>query len=521
MRDISANRRQVLAGAGVLATTAALGLKPAAVLAAVDGTLKVRVRSDLQSLDPGYFVGTDIEAGIIYACLPRLAVTIRDAAGNWGWRASDNVENIEIVDQTHIVFSLKPGQMWSGDLGELTADDVKYSFERLLTSDWKDKFSSIERVDVKDKYSGVIILKDVFPGLFLTGLANYPAAILPKAAMTNIKDGRFTTDLPGQLGPYTLVSWTANQKAVLKANPQWKGKKPAFSEIEMLVVADRKSAELAFEAHEVQLTEVSAETAARYRSSPPANAKLIELPGFTYTWMGMNTEHPKLQDPRVRKAIQRAVDVTSVLQGAYSGLAPKAFGVVFGGVVGHRGKSNYKYAPDEARSLLKEARVSGLSLSLVVLTSEEAHVAAAQIIQANLADVGIEVNIVPTNGGVYWNLGQESKGDDWKKLEMWIMEFSGEPDPAGILQWFKKDQIGIWNWERWSDPEFEDLWSKGLVEQNADKRAPICVRMQEIMEDTGAYCWLTFPPSFCVSSDKVGPAFDATARPMFPYFRET
>ncbi|MER9978170.1 ABC transporter substrate-binding protein [Mesorhizobium sp. M0085] len=521
MHKISANRRQVLAGAGVMATIAALGLKPAAVLAADGSTLKVRVSDDIQALDPGYFIGSDIEAAINYACLPRLAVTIRNADGNWGWRASDNVEKIAFDDPTHISFTLKSGQMWSGDFGEFTANDVKYSLERMLTSDWKDKFSAIDRIDIKARYSGVITLRSAFPGVFVLGLANYPGSILSKAAMTKIKDGKFTTELPSQLGPYNLVSWTPKQKAVLKANPQWKGEKPAFSEIEMLVIADSKSAELAFEAREVQLTEVSAEAANRYRRSPSANAKLIERPGFRYTWLGMNTEHPKLKDIRVRKAIQRAVDLSSVLQGAYSGLAPQAFGVVPIGTLGHRDKSKYSYAPDEARSLLKDAGVSNLSLSLAVLTSEQAHVAAAQIIQANLADVGIVANIVPTDAGVYWNLGQEAKGNDWKKLEIWIMQFAGEPEPSGVLQWFRKDQIGKWNWERWSDPEFEDLWSKGLVEQTVDKRAAIYVRMQEIMEDTGAYCWLTFPPSFCVSSDKVEPAFDAMAKPMFGAFRET
>ncbi|ESW94776.1 hypothetical protein X769_31770 [Mesorhizobium sp. LSJC268A00] len=511
----------MLAGAGVMTTIALLGLEPADVLAADGGTLKVRVGSDIQGLDPGYFLASDSEVAINYACLPRLAVPIRHADGNWGWRASDNIEKIGYDDLTHISFILNPGQMWSGDLGELTADDVKYSLERALTSDYKDKFSSIDRVDVKDKYSGTITLKSEFVGVFISGLANFPGAILPKAAMTKIKDGKFTTEFPGQLGPYSLVSWTPKQKAVLKANPQWKGKKPVFSEIEMLIVEDIKSAELAFEAGEVQLTDVSVEAAARYRRSPPANAKLIERPGFRYTWLGMNTEHPKLKDIRVRKAIQRAVDVTSVLQGAYSGLAPQAFGVVFPGALGHRDKSKYSYAPDEARSLLKEAGVSDLSLSLVVQSSEAAQVVAAQIIQANLADVGIEANIIPTDAGVFWNLGQESKGDDWKKLEIWIMNFSGEPEPSGILQWFIKDQIGKWNWERWSDPKFEDLWSKGLIEQDADKRAAIYVQMQEIMEDTGAYCWLTFDPSFCVSSDKVEPTFDAAAKPIFSDFRET
>jgi peptide/nickel transport system substrate-binding protein len=66
----------------------------------------------------------------------------------------------------------------------------------------------------------------------------------------------------------------------------------------------------------------------------------------------------------------------------------------------------------------------------------------------------------------------------------------------------------VWNWERWSDPEFEDLWNKGLAERDTTKREQIYLRMQEIMEDTGAYVWLTFTPWFYIHRDNIVPDFD-------------
>ena len=95
--------------------------------------------------------------------------------------------------------------------------------------------------------------------------------------------------------------------------------------------------------------------------------KLINLPGPLYTWMGMNTQNPKLSDIRVRQAIQRAIDVDSFLEGAYAGAAPTAHGVVPLGILGHRAASKYSYKPDEARDLLKQAGVSDLDLTLVAL----------------------------------------------------------------------------------------------------------------------------------------------------------
>jgi peptide/nickel transport system substrate-binding protein len=503
------SRRDVLKSAAGVATITALGLKPYLVMAADDGVLKARMVEDIQILDPGYMIG-GAETTILYACMPRLAVPVLGSDGTWGWKPSDYVESISMADDgIHIPFTLKQGFMWSNNLGEVTTDDVKYSFERMLKSDWSARWPTLDHVEVKDKYSGTIVLKKPFAGTFLMGAASESGSIVPKAAVMKLKDEKFTTELPAQCGPYTMVSWTPKQSVVLKANPDWKGTKPDFAEIHLIDVEDTKAAELAFEAKEVAVAHISLETAGRYKKTPPANSKLIELPGPLFTWMGMNTDNPKLKDIRIRKAIQRAVDTKSVIAGAYAGAAPESHGVIPIGITGHRDKSGFSYNPDEAKALLKEAGVSGLQLEIVALTGEPEQVAAAQVIQANLADVGIEAKVKPTDSGPYWNLGLESKGDAWKTLELYIMRFRCSPDPADAIQWFKKDQVGVWNWERWSDPEFETLWTKGLEELDPVKRAAIYVRMQDIMENTGAYVWVTFDPWDFASVNSLNPAFDS------------
>ena len=118
--------------------------------------------------------------------------------------------------------------MWSDNLGELTTDDVKYSFERMLKTDWSARWPTLDHVDVKDKYSGVIVLKSPFDGTFLMGVASESGSILPKAAMVKLKDQKFTTELPAQSGPIRWSPGRRSRRSVLKANPDWKGTKPAF-----------------------------------------------------------------------------------------------------------------------------------------------------------------------------------------------------------------------------------------------------------------------------------------------------
>ena len=231
------NRRELLKNSAFLSAIAALGIKPGQVLAADENVLKVRMEADIQVLDPGYMIG-GAETSIQFACLPRLAQPVKDAAGNWTWAASDYVEKINQDDPTHISFTLKPGFMWNGDLGEVTADDVKYSFERMLKSDWAARWPTLEKVDVTDKYNGVIVLKSPFAATFLMGIASESGSILPKAATEKLTDQKFTTELPGQCGPYIMTEWTPKQEVVIKENPDWKGTKPVWPEVHFINIED-------------------------------------------------------------------------------------------------------------------------------------------------------------------------------------------------------------------------------------------------------------------------------------------
>ena len=219
----------------------------------------------------------------------------------------------------------------------------------------------------------------------------------------------------------------------------------------------------------------------------------------------------------MRQAIQHAVDKSAVIQGAYAGTAEPSYGVVSPGLVGRRLETGYSYDAAKAKAMLEEAGVSGLSLTLRTLNNQE-RVLAAQIIQANLAQIGVTVEIIPLDSGPFWEMGQESKGDTWKELELWIMRYGSGPDPYEPFQWFVRDQVGIWNWERWSSDEFEDLFAKGVAETDPAERRKIYFRMQEIMEATGGYVWLTHEPEVFIHRADITAQFAPSGEMQLNYF---
>lgn len=483
-------RRQLLAATAAAGASSLLAGWPQRARAA-GNVLKVRIDNDIDVLDPGYMVGgSEIETQ--KAVMPSLVEY--DLAGDeLGWRPTPYVKSIVQRDATHIDFELNEGFKWTGGFGELTAEDVKYSFERMKGTDWSGNFDPMEKVEVTGTYSGTIVMNQPFTPFIMITLAAGPATIQSmKATEAKTGGGKYTTEIPATCGPY-LYNWTPKQSIVFTRNPEWAGPETAFDEVRFLTIEEDKAAELAYEAGEVDCTEITPSTLARYRQSPPPNTNIRVAGALQYMWLGMNTEHPKLQDIRVRKAIQHAVDVDSVIQGAYSGTTEKSYGIVCPGLIGQRFESSYSYDPAKAKALLSEAGVSGLELDLKTLNVQE-RILACQIIQANLQAVGIKANVLPVDSGPFWEMGSESAGDQWKDLQLWLMRYGTNPDPYEATQWFVSDQVGVWNWERWKDPEFDKLYKDGIAETDTEKRAQIYLKMQQIMEDTGAYVWINHEP---------------------------
>ncbi len=481
-------------------------LDPTSAWAQSDKPLRIRTNRAIVSTDPGYMVG-GFEMVLQFACLARLASYT--GGDEWGWKPSEFVNSLEQVDAQTISFELKPGIMWydgtTGDeIGELDAEDVKYSLERMKESEWKDKAVALDNVEVTGTHSGIIHLSQPFAPIWYTWICDGTGTIVSKKAV-EAAGGTYDGIFNFYCGYYRVSEWVQKQSYTLEPNPHWTGTPPGIADVKFIIIDDEKTAEIAFEAGEIDITQIAIDAIPRLQEDPPEDAVVEVFSSTQWYWMGMNTDHPNLQDIRVRQAIQHAVDVDTIIQGAWAGVPTRAYGIVPPGLIGFRETGKYATPdPDKARELIAEAGAEGTKITLKTINLAD-RMAAAQIIQANLADVGLEVEIVPMDAGPFWNLGLETEGEDWKDLEMWIMQYGDSPDPSQMAQWYISDQVGVWNWERWSDPEFDELFAAGLGETDEGKRHDMYVRMQEIMEDTGAYVWLMFPPLGVMYRDDLEP----------------
>lgn len=479
-------RRGFLAGTAAAGVTV-LGVPWANVVSAAEGKLVVRVEEDLKVLDPAYRSGP-IDVNVILAVGQGL---VKFKPGSTEWE-NDAAAEIKQVSDTLIEFKLKEGLKFSGDYGDLTAEDVKFSFERFIKPGpdgakvmYADDWLALESVEVTGPLTGKIHLKSPSPALWVIALADGSGVIVSRKAYEALGDKFRTTPIGS--GPYILKEWVPRDHFTLVANPDYVGEKPVFTEIVGKPIADDKTAQLALQAGEIDFSRIDPAVAKEIETTK--GIKTAKLSAIDYVWIGPNIEKKPFDDVRVRQAIRKALDVPAIIAAAYNGAVEPAYALEAPGLLGF-----WKDAPKHerdvagAQALLEEAgQGGGFSTRLTVLNKAVAQATAA-IVQANLAEIGIDVQIDALDEGAYWAYGEN---DASKDLELVLVEYRGKFDPGFQTQWFTSDQIGTWNWQRWNSKAFDDLHKQGLVEPDPKKREQIYIDAQKLMDEAAAFWWIT------------------------------
>jgi peptide/nickel transport system substrate-binding protein len=499
-----------LAGAGV----------PGISWTAQNNTLHIRNYMDVVSLDPvGSLSGAE---GIIYGAMYQNLVQVAPD-GNWGTRL-DAAESFEQRDAIHYDFRLKPGQMFNNGFGEMTADDVKFSFERQLDPAMnainRPDLGPMGHVEVHDRYSGTLVLNSPYSAFTMVGVAGSTGAIVSRKAITDL-GGRFTTNPPCSSGPYVFKSWQAQRKTVLERNPAWTGDEAGFDEIHIYAMSDEKAGEMAFEAGQLDCAQISVESVGPFEKNLPENSTIRVLPSTRNYWLGLNQENPALADIRVRRAIQYAVDVEAYLEASWFGLARASTGPIPEGMIGHRDNALIPPSgdPEKAVALLEEAGVRlPLRLRLDVSTIART-LTAAQVMQWSLRKVGIEIDIRMHEPSAFMTIGRDDLGDQWRDIQLFLQDFIGFGDPYYSITWFMTDQIGLWNWERFSNEEFDRLNERALASSDEAERDRMYQRMQDLMEESGCYRFLTNGVMPQIYRNSIEPAFTPDGYAMLRHFR--
>lgn len=413
-------------------------------------------------------------------------------------------------------FRLKEGVQFHGGYGELTAEDIKYSFERIagktgeklaFQSDW----AALDRVDVVDKYTGEIVLKSPYAPLMGTTIPWFVGWVASKKALEE-RGSEFATR-PIGTGPYEWAEFAPQQRVLLKRFKDWHGGADAvdWDEIEIVWIRDANAQAIALEAGDVDATRLAVNKVSQFEKL--SGFHVASAVTLDQIWIGLNLLKPVFKDERVRQAIRYAVDVPAIITGVYEDRYTQATGPVAPSMPIGYWKDGPKYKRDaaKARQLLAEAGASDLKISIAVPRDSELRLA-AEIVQANLGEVGIQVDVDVRSDLV-------SLGPKARELDLFIGSFTAvPPDPTWATQWWRCDGFDQYNWMYWCDAEYDRLDVAATLEADPAKRSEMYVEAQKRWDQAVHSIWVAWPSVFIGAREQIEVSWVNSA-PNLPRFR--
>jgi peptide/nickel transport system substrate-binding protein len=197
--------------------------------------------------------------------------------------------------------------------------------------------------------------------------------------------------------------------------------------------------------------------------------------------------------------------VQGIIDGAYDSKATRANAIIPENMGLGYWADAPAYGPDvaKAKEYLAASGKSDITLKLTT-TTQENDKTTAEIIQANLKDIGITVEIDAQDSAAFYEI--PGGGGGGKDRQLVYSGYTSLPDPSWSIVWFTKAQLGEWNWCDWTSPSFEANYKAGLAEFDDAKRNEIYIDMQKEWDESASMAWIMFPNFYYTGQSYVKPS---------------
>ncbi|MCT4372746.1 ABC transporter substrate-binding protein [Yangia mangrovi] len=482
---------------GVLSGAAlALGTVPltAQGLAAQEAsTLVIAVPSDPAGLEPGINkaepIGSEIILNVFDTLVAWKAPEFSELEGRLatGWTVSEDGKTFD--------FTLRDGVTFH-DGTPFNAEAVKFSIERTagMNPYVEATLGLIESIETPSETEVVFILSRPYPA-FLSILAQPQSAIVSPAAVEKFGDD-FATN-PVGTGPFKFRAYQADTRVVLDANADYFRGAPKLERLIYTIIPEASTRRLELENGGVdiiqqagQLSAVPSEEMAAFAGNP--EIQILESPSQIIRQLEFNnslTEGP-FTDVRVRRAIAMAIDNDGLLSGVFDGTAERVYGPLtsnswaFDPAVKDLAP---KYDPEGAKALLEEAGVDPADLSVKLYSFQGAlWGAVATFVQANLAEIGVDVEIAQTEFPSYRAL---HVAGEWQMALDGRQPWYNDPDAHVTIGYLSSLKDSAMTFRMPENAELDAKILEAQGEADMDTRKALYSEIQkEIVEEVpGAY----------------------------------
>jgi peptide/nickel transport system substrate-binding protein len=297
-------------------------------------------------------------------------------------------------DNQHYTFHLQKAAKFS-DGSPVTANDVKFSFDRVIDSDgsWSASMFPKMKISAPDTHSVVFDLEQPWAP-FLEDISVHAAAIVPEAYLKSVGAEAFG-DKPIGSGPFMVTEWSKGNRIVLHPNPHFANPKlPYLDEVQLLVLPDDNIRMLKVQSGEIDIaTDVPYNQIAKMSTLPDLTIQLE--PYYRIEWVQFNEKSPKLQDVKVRQAINWAVDKEGIVKSVLFGYGEVPMSYLPKMKFTDTESAPYGYDVAKAKQLMAESSYpDGFSTELTVVSGDTMGQQVAVIVKEQLKAIGIDVKIL-------------------------------------------------------------------------------------------------------------------------------
>lgn len=403
------------------------------------------------------------------------------------WEVSD--------DGLHYTFNLREGVKFH-DGTPFNADAVVFSFERQFIEDhpyydlgpWKywgymDMSNIVDAVVAVDDLTVRFDLKKV-EAPFLANLAMDFAAIVSPAAVE--KYGEDFQNNPVGTGAFKFVSWTKDSQIVFEKNADYWDAPVYLDRLILKVIPDATARWLALQKGEVDLIDFpSTEDIPAMKAAD--GIQVIQQPGLNVGYLALNTQKKPFDNKLVRQAMNYAIDKQSIIDGVYGEAGQTAKNPLPPTMWSYNDDiEEYPYDPAKAKELLAQAGYAdGFEMELWAMPVARPYNPnarkIAEIMQAQLAQVGIEAEIVSYEWGTY--LDKTDNGEHQAAMLGWTGD-NGDPD--NFLWVLLSEPAAIppaGNIAMWKNAEFTDLCRQAKTTADQDVRDSLYRQAQVVFHE--------------------------------------
>ncbi|MDU9411216.1 ABC transporter substrate-binding protein [Pseudomonas sp. zfem005] len=411
----------------------------------------------------------------------------------------------------HATEYFKPGR-------ELDADDVLFSFQRMLdaTNPWhKVAQSGFPHAQSMQLPQLIKAIDKVAPLQVRFTLNKPDATFLATLSMgfASIYSAEYADQLmkagtpeklnaqPIGTGPFVFKRFQKDAVVRYSANPDYFAGKPAVDGLIFAITPDANVRLQKLRRGECQIA-LSPKPLDVQAASKDAALKVVQTPAFMTAFIGINSQHPPLDQAKVRQAINLAFDKQSYLKAVFEGSASAANGPYPPNTWSYaKDLPGYAHDPEKARALLAEAGLKD-GFKTTIWTRPSGSLLnpnpslGAQLLQADLGKVGIQAEIRVIEWG---ELIRRAKAGEHDLLFMGWAGDNGDPDNFLTPQFSCASVQSGLNFARYCDAELDKLISdgKGLAEQA--ERTALYIKAQRIIQEQALWLPLAHPTAFALT----------------------